>query len=642
MVAVPSPPRPPRLRPAALALAAALAACQAPGGGPAAPLQLSATTLLFSAPPGSNPAPATAAVTVTGAGAAPVATVSAGGAGWLSAAVRGDGPYTVDVTVSSSALPKGLYLADVTLSSDGARAGVAVKLAVEDPPAPMTVRGHASYDVVRATPAGLDFESGLARPVRGAVVQALHRGAELARTTTDASGAYRVDFTPPSSLGLELRVLAQTASPLVEVRDNADGGALWAMFAEIGTGTTTQDLRATHGWTGAGYDPAHRIAAPFAILDATSGAETQVLAVRAATFPRLTVYWSPENQPSSVVSPSSGLIGTSHFDPGSKAIYVLGKAGVDTDEFDAHVVVHEWGHFLEDRLSRCDSPAGGHSAGDVADPRLAFSEGLGNAVAAMLLPETRYVDTFWSGGQPATFGFDAETEPAPADDGSTGTSPADDPAPSAFSEMAVQRLLYDLYDAGADPGGFDAVAIGLGGVYDLLTGRQRTTLALTTLAPVAAGARARAGVSGPALDALLAHYGVGPITDDFGAGDPGLAAMYTPVGSLGAAPVAAHVVLGGAAGTAYNMWAQNQYYRLTAAGSGVTVTAVAPRGVAVGLRAYRQGLLPGAQVNASGWYGGKQTLTFATTAGQAYVVSLFGFEPTSAEYGVDLTFQSTP
>jgi hypothetical protein len=118
--------------------------------------------------------------------------------------------------------------------------------------------------------------------------------------------------------------------------------------------------------------------------------------------------------------------------------------------------------------------------------------------------------------------------------------------------------------------------------------------------------------------------------------------MYTPVGPLGAAPVTAHVVLGGAAGTAYNMWAQNQYYRLTAAGSGVTVTAVAPRCVAVGLRAYRQGLLPGAQVNASGWYGGKQTLTFATTAGQAYVVSLFGFEPTSAEYGVDLTFQSTP
>jgi len=29
------------------------------------------------------------------------------------------------------------------------------------------------------------------------------------------------------------------------------------------------------------------------------------------------------------------------------AIDVLGKAGADADEFDSHVIVHQWGHFSE-------------------------------------------------------------------------------------------------------------------------------------------------------------------------------------------------------------------------------------------------------------------------------------------------------
>jgi hypothetical protein len=633
---VPSPLRPPRLRPAVLAMAAALAACQSPAGDPAAPLQLSATTLVFTARPGSDPAPATGAVTVTGADGRPSATVGAGASGWLAAAVTGDGPYTLTVAVSSSALPRGLYAADVALAAGGARATVAVKLAVEDPPAPMTVRGRATYDLVPAAydaatgAGGLRFASAVPTPVRGAVVRALSGTTELARTTTDASGAYTLAFTPPGSLGLSIQVLAQTAAPVIEVRDNADQGRPWAMYADITTSTTAQDLRATHGWTGAGYDAAHRIAAPFAILDAMYRAEQAFRAVRpAASFPALKVYWSPSNRASTMVIPSTGLIGTSHFDPGTNAIYVLGDADAgDTDEFDSHVIVHEWAHFLEANLSRSDSPGGSHSQGDVADPRLAFSEGAASAVAAMVLPETMYTDTFWQQTTWAAFGFDAETAPAQPDD----------PRPGPFSETTVLRLLYDLYDGAPDPGGFDAVSVGLGGVWDVLTGRQRSTLALTTLAPLVTGVRSLGAVDGGALDALLGHYGVGGITDDFGAGDARLAAMYTPEGPLGATPLPDAMVLGGAAGTEYNMWAQNQYYRVVAAGPTTTVTAVSRQGVPVGLRAYRLGLL--AQVNASGASSARQTLMFASTPGQTYVVSLFGFATTADEYDVELTFAS--
>jgi hypothetical protein len=56
-------------------------------------------------------------------------------------------------------------------------------------------------------------------------------------------------------------------------------------------------------------------------------------------------------------------------------MFLLGKEDVDTDEFDTHVVVHEWGHYFESAVSRSDSPGGNHALGDLLDARLAFGEG---------------------------------------------------------------------------------------------------------------------------------------------------------------------------------------------------------------------------------------------------------------------------
>ena len=39
-------------------------------------------------------------------------------------------------------------------------------------------------------------------------------------------------------------------------------------------------------------------------------------------------------------------------------IYVLGAADNDTDEYDQHIVAHEFQHFLEDQVSRSDTPGG--------------------------------------------------------------------------------------------------------------------------------------------------------------------------------------------------------------------------------------------------------------------------------------------
>jgi hypothetical protein len=477
----------------------------------------------------------------------------------------------------------------------------------------------------------LSFASATRRPVRAATVQVMKGSTVLATTNTDSAGHYALSFTEPAGTDpLSVVALTESTSPVIRVVDNTDGSAIWGIGASLAATTTTKDLHAAHGWTGTGYDPAARAAAPFAILDSMYTAAWGFLAVRTFTFPALVVNWSPNNAPTSG-DKSLGQIGTSHFSPSENQIYILGKEGVDTDEFDAHVIVHEWGHYFEKNLSRSDSPGGPHSAGELLDPRIAFGEGYGNALASMLLPESIYADTSWSGTSIVAFGFDAETAP----------TPTDDPKPGAFSEMTVMRLLYDVYDTGTGES-FDTVGVGLGVIYDVLTGQEKGTQAFTTIGSFVAGLKAHPSVTAAtrtAIDALLAHYAIGPITDEWGTGDVGVTGTSTPGGlaamyvAIPAFPSAQRIFLGG--GSAFNTWDQNQYYVFTGNGSTVSVSATSTQDVGLGV--YQAGVrVAAADANTSG----TETVHVATTAGKLYVVNLVGFGATPGDYQVDLQFTS--
>ena len=56
----------------------------------------------------------------------------------------------------------------------------------------------------------------------------------------------------------------------------------------------------------------------------------------------------------------------------------------DSDEYDRHIIIHEWGHYFEDKLSRADSIGGPHGLSDRLDFRVAFGEGWGNAISAII------------------------------------------------------------------------------------------------------------------------------------------------------------------------------------------------------------------------------------------------------------------
>lgn len=485
-----------------------------------------------------------------------------------------------------------------------------------------TVTGKATYDFVpsrytQGQGGTLYFNQTTQKPIRNATIRVVENGsAVLATGVTGEDGSYALSFTPGSGT-LQVQVLARSQTPAIQIEDNTANNATWAFGTTLNAGVSLLNVNATHGWTGSSYG-ANRRAAPFAILDTMYGASKAFMAVRTVNFPALKVNWSPNNAPQSG-NPATGAIGTSHFSPNENEIYVLGLSGSDTDEFDTHVIVHEWGHYFEENLSRSDSPGGPHGNGDVLDPRIAFGEAWGTAVAAMVLPETMYTDSMWSNSQLGAWGYDAET---PAQ--------GDDPSPSVFSENSVLRVLFDLYDTPSD-GAWDQTAFGLGTVYDVMTGPEVQTEAVTSIGSFVTGLKARPGANAAAINAVLAHWSIGAITDDFGTGDTNLAGMFTP------ATVPYNGGIGLLGGYASNTYQQNQYFVFTGPGRNVTVTA-GNASYDVGVYVYRRGqYVAGADSTTSG----NESCSLNAASGAKYVVVVTGYNgPTNmSSYQVNVTVQ---
>ena len=413
-----------------------------------------------------------------------------------------------------------------------------VDITVQEALSAVTVAGVVSFEFAlpRNNCRGLNLDNPELRPIRGVTVQLFDTSNNLLDTTVSGSDGSYSFSNVAASLDVLIRVRAelQSSGPAawdVEVRDNVDidppipplnQRPLYVVdFPPFNTGInhiTDADFTAMTGWEGNAYsaDPNARQAAPFAILDAIMDGMEMITAVDStATFPPLDVFWSVNNTrtdgtPTDV---DNGELGTSFYNGGIDAIFLLGDANVDTEEFDDHVVIHEWGHYFEDNFSRSDSIGGPHTIGQSLDPRLAFGEGFATALAAIALENPQACNTSFpmeSGG----FGLDTENE----NRGNQGF----------YNEMSVATLINDLWDTNVD--GTDNGSIGFGPIYDVMTGPQRTTEAFTTLFSFATELRSRVPVADlPFVDSQLSRenvdllalniYGDGQTTQPAGARD---------------------------------------------------------------------------------------------------------------------------
>jgi hypothetical protein len=367
---------------------------------------------------------------------------------------------------------------------------------------------------------GLDMANPADSPARGVVVQVLDAtsNAVLASTNTDAAGAYSVSV--PANRSVFVRAKAQMINtgnaPTFNFRvlNNTNSNALYALDGSsfnTGAADVTRNLTAATGWTGSTYVDANRAAGPFAILDTIYDAKTLILSANpTGNLPALDLYWSTSNKATAnSLCVQTGDIGTSFYQIGTDTddcqkpllpgIYVLGdyaNGGGDTDEFDTHVLAHEFGHYIEDQFARSDSIGGDHSPHDHLDMRVAFSEGWGDAFSAMATNDSVYRDS--QSGVSSNFNLDLESDATP--DG-------------WFSELSVAEVLWDFFDAANEP--TDQVALGFTPIYNAMTTAVKNTDALTSIFPLVTALRVNNPAQSADIQTILANEQING-TDDFG------------------------------------------------------------------------------------------------------------------------------
>jgi len=378
----------------------------------------------------------------------------------------------------------------LTVDDGAANSTDMVDVTVREALAAVTVAGFLSYEHVPISHNndhlcfGLDFPNVTPRPIRAATVQLLDTSNNiLGQTVLGDDGSYSF-ANIPSNTDVLIRVRAElkrTGLPNwdVEIRDNVDTSASppplatrplyvtqWALNTG-GNNISDADFTAVTGWDGSAYSGT-RAAAPFAILDTIYTGMQWILSADAiADFAPLDAFWSVNN---TNVSGTPTDIDLGEFGPAGfyrsdlDSLFLVGDAAVNTTEFDFAVVLHEWGHYLEDNFSRSDSVGGRHFLGGLIEARTAFGEGWGHAVAAMASGDPMSCNTGAVGGG-ARGGFNLET----TDLGPQGW----------YNELAIGGLILDLFDTSND--GVDNNSVGFGPIFDVMTGPQISTEAFTTL-----------------------------------------------------------------------------------------------------------------------------------------------------------------
>ena len=371
-----------------------------------------------------------------------------------------------------------------------------------------TIRGTITYDLVpnKSSAQGLDYNKTTHEKAKFVVVEAVEEnGTIIKSTTTDENGTY-VLADLPLSTPIKIRVLAKmlkTGEPGwdVKVVDNTNNKALYAMegtLASIDSTNNIRNLNAPSGWTGDDYTQP-RVAAPFAILDTIKSAMKKVQSADAQiVFPPLVVNWSPSNV-AAVGRTDAGQIGTSNYSSGN--LYILGDAGSDTDEYDNHVIAHEWGHYYEDKFSRSDSIGGSHSGNDLLDIRVAFGEGWGNAFSAIALDDPIYFDT--SGSEQ---GSGSETD---MESGTTSN-------PGWYNETSVQNIIYDLYDSNDDSN--DTLSLGFTPIHQMMIDAEKKSYAFTSIFTFIKGMKDANSENADKIDAIVSSENIAKISDIWGNG----------------------------------------------------------------------------------------------------------------------------
>ena len=354
------------------------------------------------------------------------------------AQVTGTGAVTLSsqtiTGIDLSGLANGNIQLQLTLTDSSNNIGDVVEAAATKQVLPqsqtVSISGQITFDRVpyNIDGIGLDYDAIRVVPIKEATLRIVDIDSTVvASSKTDSTGTYQVEV--PLNTEVRVEVLAELfeANPslnwLTRVVNDSSGNSLYVLrgsLVDSGELDQTRNLHASSGWDGVAYS-AERSAAPFAILDSIYQIYDQIRSEGVSlSMPELEIRWSGNNAD-----------GSFYRSGGNSYIEVGGAADLDTDEYDQHVIIHEWLHYYEDKISRGDTIGGSHSLNSLLEPRTSYSEGRGNAWSGIVLADPIYKDAL---GADQQNGFDLDLE------GETAISSG------WYSERSVQEIIYDLVD----------------------------------------------------------------------------------------------------------------------------------------------------------------------------------------------------
>ena len=295
-------------------------------------------------------------------------------------------------------------------------------------------------------------------------------GAVVATGLTDAEGRFDVRYGAHEGERYQVRALA--AIEVASVEEGSD--TRWRSRVVDRT-----PARALYALVTDPFEPARPDPEPWTLragVEAGVAGAMNVADVTRVGFEFVRQY-SDRPAPELTTRWQSGLA----FDCGScfsEDTISLGGQLEDTDEFDDHIILHEFGHYVVRWFSQDDSPGGSHRDRQVS-PRLAYGEGVAYFFCAMVLDAPQIVDTFIDD----TRVIDAErvTQNGEARDDLVGTTTGD--LGGNLREEIITGIMWDALDPFDEAEPFDTLEIGVEGHMELLFGAFAPEAAVGDLGP---------------------------------------------------------------------------------------------------------------------------------------------------------------
>lgn len=170
-----------------------------------------------------------------------------------------------------------------------------------------------------------------------------------------------------------------------------------------------------------------------------------------STAPLVNIYWSAGVSPGIYYGSDQAI---SYYLNGQRELYIQGGnngnvVSSDMDHFDDAVILHEYGHFIEDVFGRPNSPGGAHDGNSIIDPRLAWGEGWADYFQAAVTGNPIYRDTY---GTPDCSSLCAgvfyNTSIDPSGTATNDVPTANSKAEGNFREFSISRVLWDVTKPG--------------------------------------------------------------------------------------------------------------------------------------------------------------------------------------------------